>query len=407
MKYGMLIVDDEYLVRTGIHETIDWSHINVDIVGEAINGKQGLEAALRLKPDLIFTDIRMPIMDGLEMIEKLAEKKYDGAIIIYSGYQDFEYARKALEYGVDTYLLKPFNNDELVKKVREALEKLEQKRRKSRIVGQFERNLPILKEKLFLDLLTSPLNDELLEQLKIFEIVPPQRGIIIGGEGYGDKVEKVKEDLTQMVKNIFSILSEYQNIDHISESSFIILTSMTDILTLSEEINKLLFDHQRKSNIKLSLQISSVYGKNLAINEAYEEIKTLRRNRLFLAVNTVATSEMETHPYKPLVKDIMKLIAEEYGSKLTVKAVADKLYVSESHLMHEFKENVGKTFNECLTEYRIIKAKELLLKGKYRVNEVAVMVGYNDVKYFGQVFKEMVGMTPSQFLSQMEDEFEN
>ena len=68
--------------------------------------------------------------------------------------------------------------------------------------------------------------------------------------------------------------------------------------------------------------------------------------------------------------------------------------------MHEFKENVGKTFNECLTEYRIMKAKEFLLKGSYRVNEVAVMVGYQDVKYFGQVFKEMVGMTPSQFLAE-------
>ena len=146
MKYGMLIVDDEYLVRRGVRETIDWQAIDVEIVGEATNGKQGLEAAIRLRPDVIFTDIRMPVMDGLEMIEKLKEADYDGAIIIYSGYQDFEYARKALEFGVVTYLLKPFNNQDLVNKVREALAELEEKRKRSKIIGQYERNLPLLKE---------------------------------------------------------------------------------------------------------------------------------------------------------------------------------------------------------------------------------------------------------------------
>lgn len=183
MKYGMLIVDDEYLVRRGVRETIDWQAIDVEIVGEATNGKQGLEAALRLRPDVIFTDIRMPVMDGLEMIEKLKEADYDGAIIIYSGYQDFEYARKALEFGVVTYLLKPFNNQDLVNKVREALAELEEKRKRSKIIGQYERNLPLLKEKLFQEMLKGPLTEELAKELAALSLLPRKRGCSSGAKG--------------------------------------------------------------------------------------------------------------------------------------------------------------------------------------------------------------------------------
>ena len=83
---------------------------------------------------------------------------------------------------------------------------------------------------------------------------------------------------------------------------------------------------------------------------------------------------------------------------MTVSIVADELYVSESYLMHLFKDTLGMTFNECLTNYRIMMAKRLLLKGSYRINEIANLVGYNDVKYFGQVFKKIVGCTPSDFI---------
>jgi len=400
MKYGMLIVDDEYLVRTGIRETIDWSAIDVEIVGEAVNGKQGLEAALALRPDVIFTDIRMPVLNGLEMIEKLREANYDGAIIIYSGYQDFEYARKALEYGVVTYLLKPFNNDDLLKKVKEALEKLEQKRKQSQILGQYERNLPLLKEKLFQKMLKESLNEEFKEQLKTIGILPPERGILIRGESFGKNSETIA--LEAMEKDLISELNPNQALSQIFENSFVIITDCLDTKGLCEKIDRLLLAQQRKSDVKIFIQISSVY-EDYQIPKAYEEVIALSQNPLFLAANTVATSELALHPYKQLVKAALKLISEEYDKKLTIRDAAERLYVSESHLMHEFKENVGKTFNECLTEYRIMKAKELLAKGNLRVNEVAVMVGYQDVKYFGQVFKEMVGMTPSQFLQEINE----
>ena len=101
---------------------------------------------------------------------------------------------------------------------------------------------------------------------------------------------------------------------------------------------------------------------------------------------------------KRIVDEALALIYEHYPEKITIKWVADKLFVSESHLMHEFKVETGTTFKDCLKQYRIAKAKELFQKGDMRISEVAEAVGIPVVRYFGQVFKEQVGKTPTEYV---------
>lgn len=126
--YKMIVVDDEYLVRTGITETIDWNKYDIEIVDTAQNGKVGLEKIELHHPDIIISDIKMPVMDGLQLVEALYERNYDGIIIMLSGYNDFEYAKGTLERGVFKYLLKPIDNDELIDIVVKAREKLKKRR---------------------------------------------------------------------------------------------------------------------------------------------------------------------------------------------------------------------------------------------------------------------------------------
>ncbi|MGN1040350.1 MAG: response regulator, partial [Candidatus Fimimonas sp.] len=115
--YKMMIVDDEYLVRLGISETIDWASYGVEIVDTAVNGKEGLEKILQQKPDVVISDIKMPVMDGTQLVKALNEQNYDGIVVILSGYNDFQYAKDTLEMGVFKYVLKPIDNDELVQTV--------------------------------------------------------------------------------------------------------------------------------------------------------------------------------------------------------------------------------------------------------------------------------------------------
>lgn len=126
----ILIVEDEIKIREGMGKLIK-NHTDHQIIGEAQNGMEGLELAQRFKPDLIITDIRMPVMDGLEMIRRLHEMGALPHTMILSGYSEFEYARKAIQYGVEDYLLKPLSTEEIQKSLRrmEAMIREEQRKK--------------------------------------------------------------------------------------------------------------------------------------------------------------------------------------------------------------------------------------------------------------------------------------
>ena len=94
----ILIVEDEVMIREGLAKLIK-SHTGHTVAGEASNGQEGLNLALRLRPELVITDIRMPVMDGLQMIEKLHDMNLNTRAVILSGYSEFEYAKKAIYYG--------------------------------------------------------------------------------------------------------------------------------------------------------------------------------------------------------------------------------------------------------------------------------------------------------------------
>lgn len=121
----IVIVEDEKKVREGMAAMID-SHTRHTVAAEAANGKDGLEIILKLRPDLVITDIRMPVLDGLEMIRALKEKNLSCHIIVLSGYSEFEYAKKAITYGVDEYLLKPLTASDIQNALRKVEDKMEQ-----------------------------------------------------------------------------------------------------------------------------------------------------------------------------------------------------------------------------------------------------------------------------------------
>lgn len=117
MGLCVLIVDDEAHIRAGIKAKLNWDQLGVDRLIEAGDGVEALELAHKRSPDMIITDIRMPEYDGLSLIRDLYEQGHSAKIIIISGYADFEYAKRAMTYGVKSYLLKPIEPDQLEKEV--------------------------------------------------------------------------------------------------------------------------------------------------------------------------------------------------------------------------------------------------------------------------------------------------
>lgn len=105
--YKVFIVDDEDIIVTGLTRMLPWAKYNCTVAGTANDGKSALEAIRQINPDILFTDIRMPGMDGLALIGALCSEYPDMQITILSGYPDFEYAQEAIRLGVSNYLLKP------------------------------------------------------------------------------------------------------------------------------------------------------------------------------------------------------------------------------------------------------------------------------------------------------------
>lgn len=117
--FKVLLVDDEVFVRKGLLELIPWESLNFSVVGEANNGAEALEMIRQLEPDLVITDIRMPILDGLDLIRSVEEQSLaDLVFIIISGFHDFSYAQQALRYGVHDYILKPIDEEEMTATLR-------------------------------------------------------------------------------------------------------------------------------------------------------------------------------------------------------------------------------------------------------------------------------------------------
>lgn len=109
----VVVVEDEELVRRGIVQAVDWQSVDCAVVGEAANGSAGLEVIRRERPDLVVTDIRMPQMDGIEMLRQLRAEGNTVAVILLTAYSDFSYAQAAVKLGAVDYLLKPFHDGEL------------------------------------------------------------------------------------------------------------------------------------------------------------------------------------------------------------------------------------------------------------------------------------------------------
>lgn len=117
--YKMLIADDERIVRESVSELIDWKSMEIQIVGCCKNGLEALDVIMDTAPDIVMTDIKMPGMDGLELIGKIRQIDQRIQFIILSGYQEFEFAKQAMQFGVRHYLLKPISEEQIIEAVQQ------------------------------------------------------------------------------------------------------------------------------------------------------------------------------------------------------------------------------------------------------------------------------------------------
>ena len=161
-RYRVLLADDEEEIRAGISRKIDWESLGFTLVGEADNGEVALELAEQLNPDVVLTDIKMPFMDGLELCRRLKQSLPAAKLVVFSGFDDFEYARQAVSMGVSEYILKPINAPELTAVLDKLRGQLDQQRMERRdmetLRRRYDESLPVLRELFYTRLLDGHLS---------------------------------------------------------------------------------------------------------------------------------------------------------------------------------------------------------------------------------------------------------
>jgi two-component system response regulator YesN len=166
--YKVLLVDDEADVREGLVQEIHWGACGFTIEGTAENGREAMELAERLEPDVVITDISMPFQDGLQLAAWLREHQPLCKIVILTGYDEFDYARQAITLRVDEYLLKPFSADsfmELLHKIKDKIDREVAEREDVRQLKEHYRtSLPLLRESFLASLLTRKLPRTIIEE---------------------------------------------------------------------------------------------------------------------------------------------------------------------------------------------------------------------------------------------------
>lgn len=509
----VLVVDDEYFAREGMKRTIDWDTLGCALCGEADNGVIGMELARELKPDIIITDIKMPGMDGIEMANSIKEFLPNCKFIIITGYDEFEYAKRAIKLNAVDFILKPIDEKELLNGVLNA----------SEIVRNSKLQRDAIIEKLLLDCLRGKFLDSLsmLEVLKSNNITF-ENVIIVNMEN--DDYERIIEAGNQeriyiqnrMVRDIvYKVFNDEIYVVECHQDKLALVIEgkkLKDIDELNEKIYLIKEEIRKKANITLTVGISNI-NEMVNIANAYKESKEALKYKLYVGkdkiinykdivkeskeyevsfkkdkmeillslkardrrnvelklkhlyfeklkaykaeenmirqisielilagINVVkeynvivqgavsenfnvykkaaklnTIDELYNMVYSCFIKIIdelkeftieaeesgldkaVKYINENFTKEISLSDVAKHSYLSESYLSRRMKKILGIGFAEYITKLRIEKSLELLKSPNAKIMDVAVSVGYQDYRYFSQIFKKYTGYSPSEF----------
>ncbi len=533
MSYKVMLIDDKPLVLRSLKETVDWSGLDCTVVGEAMDGVEAVELMNSTAPDIVVSDIKMPGMDGLQLTEYVKNKFPEAKVIIITGYQEFEYAKKAVSLGVIDLVLKPIDNNLLVKVLEKAIGQIVAARQ------QLEYHNRLIRENVhyrdqyrsFQDKLGSRFLYNLLQRSaaedgfhssglenfqmdggryyititrvrtadreirlevmgRIIETLDSLKSIygvrIIDTEIDSDmvilfrfdrktSVSHAKYDIRRLYDEVLRRLSaftetrfccvvshmikeadllkwEYEQALEVLNSCYFstrsdvlfadkeIISGNTDSTSIIEDLDKFYrsIDVSGEEELREDINrlvnriVSSSGGAEFRIKCLLSEVCitlsrhylmwVVKKNEYQLAVNRLLDEidsintledaqkylnsyvgmirenlEKDTGGYSPLVKDALKYIKQNFAGDISLETASEHINANPSYLSRLLKKETGRSFVEIVTQMRIDTAKYLLLQPGSRIMDVCSQAGYNNYAYFYQVFKKLVGVTPTDY----------
>jgi two-component system response regulator YesN len=392
--WKLLIADDEPKIRRGLMKVLPWNDLNIDVVGEAENGLIALELAKQLKPDIMFVDICMPFLDGLELIEQLQVNLDRCVIIVISGHDEFNYAQKAIKLNVFEYLLKPVMKNKLQAVIASAIQVLEEahqnEERNSWVDAQLKTNSIVIRDIFLMKWIDGLLTEEEIKlNLAFFKLnFTGQIGMIvfkvIQSLDTGKSSRTWNRDLLEFaVKNVAedTLRNEAYHIIFKDKKGLIII-----ICSIANEAD------WHSLNGKIQNKIEAILEKIVIIEQRKLETGLVQVTTMY---NELVAEINAKGSLSPIVILTRKMIDHNYHNPdLSLQEVADRAQVSPTYLSKQLKKELGVSFIDYLTEVRIRKAMQFMNDPSAKVYEIAEMVGYSSQHYFSNAFKKITGVSP-------------
>ncbi|WP_338786492.1 response regulator transcription factor [Metabacillus sp. FJAT-53654] len=507
--HKVLLVDDERIILEGISNIIDWEEIGTELIGTARNGLEAYDIIIKELPDIVICDIKMPGLNGLELVKRVSKEHPFIKFIILSGFSEFDYAKQAMEYGVKHYLLKPCNENIIIDAMKNVINELTSEENRERFLldmkSRLEQIQPYVKKQLLKEFITSKTDGNRGIQFyeKLFHINFQEeeiRLIVFRLEGdyhyeHMFVIENLGEDLfapSILSTNIgeyvlflvnddnFSSLQEkieqlrthfyeiyemdmtvaISEVDSISQARRLYLEALEclnhrfylgegSIITKSDirhEKQLYNFDYDGQSLClliksgnweKVECEISGFFHDltermlSTSLTRSYVmqlfllviqssdskgiqnymekmsslmDMDTIQQMKEFFVMiaHEITQVHYERHKsnHSAVIHSMMDLVHKHLGdTELSLKWVANKVYMNADYLGKLFKQETGEKFSSYVTQVRINKAIEQIeLMDDVKVFTLAEMIGFGDnPQYFSQVFKKYTGYSPSEY----------
>lgn len=302
--YNVMLVDDEEDVRQAIVKKLDWEALGFRLVATAENGEDALEKAEKYQPDVVMTDIQMPFMDGLTLCHKLKERIKNVKLVIFSGYDQFEYAKEAIKLEVEEYILKPIDANEMklaFERIKCTLDiEMNEKRNIDKLKKYYLDSLPKIREQFFVGLLEGNFGEEQIKEYQAeydialhaaFYTVGVLRRDLNSSKNLGSGQEELESRL--QIVSIKEIVDENLN-GVLLFYSFIYMNSIVVIGSLANEKEEVDFIYtldqickivHKILGINASAGIGSVCNSPLSLVHSYEGAKSALEYRILLEPN--------------------------------------------------------------------------------------------------------------------------
>ncbi|QCT01534.1 two component transcriptional regulator, AraC family [Paenibacillus algicola] len=331
--YSVMVVEDEPWIRSAIVKMVEQAGHEFQVVGEAETGEKAWNMIQEHWPILLITDIQMPDMDGLSLIQKIHEHHIPMAIVIISGFDNFQYAQQAIRYGVAEYLLKPVESEKLIDVIHRCTEQLSSHK---------EMNQYFVKIQQFIEMMY--VWDPRLHFNKLHDLV--------------NSILRLKFINAGIRKNLLTILD---------------------------------------GKIKEACMDMQINTSHLQLPDLSKDHGILDYFQTLLVVWATEFPNKKSQNSKLIINDICDRLKTSYHYDWTLHEMAEHSHLSPSHFGVLFKRQTGMSPVNYVNHIRIEQAKKLLKDTDKKIYEIAEAVGFANLPYFTRLFKQTVGYSPKEF----------